>query len=114
MPSQVDILESLEHRLEQLEKEVGEVKQTLGTVKEQFYLPVATPEGTIRYVRSPRPVSPATAETFRRVAELGIELRKLPEEARNRVFQQNSDAIRAEAIEKGFALEREEDAAIGD
>jgi len=110
---EIEVIEMLENKIEQLERDVSEVKELLRKVKERYYIPIAQ-DGSVRYFPSLEPISPQAAQDFKKAAELALELIKLPKRERDRLFFENMEAIRRDAIEKGYALEREEDAAIRD
>jgi len=72
------------------------------------------PDGSKRPFRPNRPVSLETLATMMRVETLSQERRHLSAEERAELFWQNVEKARAEAIEKGTAIDEEREAAIGD
>lgn len=72
------------------------------------------PDGSKRPFRPNRLVSLETLATMMRVETLSQEWRHLPAEERTELFWRNIEEVRAEAIEKGTAIDEEREAAIGD
>jgi len=72
------------------------------------------PDGSKRPFSPNRPISLQTLATLIRVDALSQERRHLSADERTRVFLQNIEEARAEAIAKGTAIEDEREAALGD
>ena len=72
------------------------------------------PDGSKRPFRPNRPVSPQTLVTMARVEELSQARRHLSAQERTKVFLQNVEQARAEAVRKGIAIDDERKAAVGD
>jgi hypothetical protein len=85
-----------------------------GKVKARYYIPIVMQDGKVCDFPSPKPLSPQAAQDFKRAAELAKELRKLPKKERIKFYEESMEKSRREAIERGIALDKEEDAAIED
>ncbi len=76
-----------------------------------------TPLSDGEILRLPKTIKPRSKEVIsalERASELAEELKGLPEEKRRGQFFQNLEKMRAQAIEKGVAIEDEREAAIDD
>ncbi len=113
----VEYLNRLRERARRLEQEAAELRAELDRVVETLSRPVATyevdgevitiTEADVEAVRA-RLIKPRSEETLRQVAliyKLAERLEEMPEEERERHFWESVEAIRAEAIAKGVAID---------
>ena len=108
-------LTQMQHKIEHLERELNRVQTILEyvlvAVPPVFF---TMPDGSKRRFRPNRPVSLKTLATMTRVEALSQERRRLSDDERTELFWQNVEKARAEAIEKGIAIDDEREAAFGD
>jgi hypothetical protein len=105
----------MRHKIEHLETKVDEIHAILEYLL--LIIPPVSftmPDGSQRPFRPNRPVSRQTLATMARVEEMSQGRRHLLAEERTKVFLQNIERARAEAIRKGIAIDDEREAAIGD
>jgi hypothetical protein len=108
-------IDLMRHKIEHLETKVDEIHAILEYLL--LIIPPVTftmPDGSQRPFRPNRPVSRQTLATMMRVEEMSQSRCHLPAEERSKVFLQNIERARAEAIRKGIALDNEREAAVGD
>jgi len=118
MHTEQDILAGIDlmrHKIEHLETKVDEIHAILERVL-LIVPPVVftTPDGGQRPFRPNRPVSLQTLATMARVEDLSQARRHLSAEERVRIFSQNIEQARTDAIRKGIAIDDEREAAVGD
>jgi hypothetical protein len=108
-------IDLMQRRIEHLEEELDKVRTILERVLVTVPPLIFTmPDGSKRPFRPNRPVSLQTLATLVRVDALSQERRHLSADERTKLFLQNIEEARAEAIAKGTAIENEWEAALGD
>jgi len=118
MRAEQDILTGIDlmrHKIEHLETKVDEIHAILEYLLLIIPSVIFTmPDGSQRPFRPNRPVTRQTLDAMARVEEMSQARRHLSAEERAKVFLQNIERARAEAIRKGIAIDDEREAAVGD
>jgi hypothetical protein len=120
------VLSRLQERARRLEEEVAALRADVEQVTRALDRPVAThvvdgeefviTEGDVAAMRA-RLVKPRSEETVRELAlihKMAERHQDIPEADRERRFWENVEAIRAEAVAKGIAIDDPMEAVIGD
>jgi len=126
IPSLRDEIQGALERLQRLEREAIALRNVLERIVEILSQPVAAYEiegetviitqGDIAAVRArlTKPRSDEVVQVLALARKLSERRASLPPEERERLFWENVEAIRAEAIAQGTAIEDPAEAAIGD
>ncbi|MEA3345137.1 MAG: hypothetical protein U9Q78_02650 [Chloroflexota bacterium] len=111
-PADIGLMQRKIERLETRLEEIGAILERILVIAPPVVFTM--PDGSKRPFRPNRPVSLETLATMMRVEILSQERRHLSAEERAELLWRNIEGARAEAIEKGIAMDDEREAAIGD
>jgi hypothetical protein len=125
----LETIQTLHHRADRLEREAAELRQEIARIEQDLKNPSSV---VARYVINGetyeitradveeikvgliKPRSESAMIELAAAKKLAKKLRELPEEERKKRFFETVEAIRAEAIANGTAIDTEEEAARGD